>query len=109
MAVFAPSGSASASGGSFPTVSTPTIQNVTLTTNNIEYTITIPAGAKRFSLYSRQSSLLKVAYTVGDSGLNYFTIGYGVWYTEENLDGSSLTLYIQSNKNGTVIEVLSWE
>lgn len=110
MAVFAPSGSASQSGsGTTGTVVSPAIQNVTLTTAGTEYSIVIPADTKRFTIKSRQDSILKLSYTSGDTGINYFTIGYGVCYTEVNLDGSGLTLYLQSNKNGTVIEVLSWE
>jgi len=90
-------------------VTSPTLQNVTLALANTEYSVTIPSGAKRFSIYSRESSVLQAAYTAGQSGLNYFTIGYGNSYDEDNLAGSSLTLYIRSNKVGTVLEVLSWE
>lgn len=109
MAVFAPSGSGSQGGSSQSTVSTATIQNITLATATTEYTITIPANSKRFTLKTRNNSILKVSYTSGQSGINYFTIGYGVCYTEDSLDGSSLTLYLQSSKDSTIIEVLSWE
>jgi hypothetical protein len=90
-------------------VTSPTLQNITMAVAGTEYSVVIPVGAKRFSVYSRQDSVLQATYTSGQSGLNYFTIGYGVWYTEENLAGSSLTLYIQSTKNNTVLEVLSWQ
>lgn len=90
-------------------VTSPTLQNISMAVAGTEYSVVIPVGAKRFSIYSRDSAILKAAYISGQSGLNYFTIGYGVSYDENNLAGSSLTLYIQSNKANTILEVLSWQ
>lgn len=105
MSIFSPTG-----GGRAPTVivSSPTIQNTVLTAANTEYTIVIPAGTARFTLKSRQDAILKIAYTSTETATNYWTVGYGVCYTERELDSSGITLYIQSSKALTDIEVISW-
>lgn len=114
MSIFAPSGSASSSSGggggdSVVLVSSPTIQNITAADKNTQYSVVIPANTSRFTLQTREAAVLQVAYISGETDINFFTIGYGVCYTEDNLDGSGITLYFQANKDGTVVEVLSWE
>ena len=108
MAVFSPTGSASSGGSGGVTVASPAIQNVILTTADTEYTVVIPVGTKRFTIKSRQDAVMKLAYVATESGTNYWTVGYGVCYTERELDGTGITLYIQSSKDGTDLEVISW-
>lgn len=111
MSIFTPSGSGSSSsgGGGDSTVSSPTIQNIPAADKNTQYSVVIPVNTSRFTLQTREAAVLQVAYISGETDINFFTIGYGVCYTEENLDGSGITLYFQANKDGAVVEVLSWE
>lgn len=89
-------------------VSTPTIQNVTITTADTEQSIALPSSTERFRLCVRGSSKLQLAYTSGQSGTNYITIWPGAFYEESNLDISSLTLYVQASQTGEVVEIISW-
>jgi transcription elongation GreA/GreB family factor len=91
------------------TVSTPLVSNISMPTAGTEYTFTIPAGTKRFSIKLRGVAQLNVTYTSGASGTNYILISAGCEYNEENLDlGSGLPIYFQANKNTQVLEIITW-
>jgi len=90
---------------------TPSIQNVTILTANIENMIVLPLNTKRFQIRVRDSiAKLQLAYVLGDSSLNYITVPRGCNYSEENLNLTTLSrvLYLQSNKNNTIIECVVW-
>jgi len=110
MAVFTPAGSSSISIGSLPiTVTTPTLQNVPAALANTEYSITIPAGTKRFELRSRFYGNLKIAYVATQTSTNYWTLEYSNVYSEGDLSlGSPLIIYFQTSRSNDVIEVKTW-
>lgn len=91
-------------------VTTPTITNTTIALANTEETFSLPAGTKRFLLKTRTPNVkMQLSYVSGQSGTTYLTILPGTYYLEDGVDaGASLTLYIQSNKDSTVVELLSW-
>ena len=90
-------------------VQTPTITNVSAATAGIEYSHTLPAGTKRFILKSRQSGILRIAYSSGATSTNYITVSGGAIYSEEDLTlDVSKDIFFRSTKNSDVIEVLSW-
>lgn len=91
------------------TVSIPVINNVSMPLAATEYSFTIPAGTKRFTIKLRENAQLQVAYISGGSGSNYLLVPVGCEYSEQNLDLSSgLPLYFQANKNTQVLEIILW-
>ncbi len=86
----------------------PTITNVTLAFADTESAIALPANTKRFILQARGNSQLQVAYAVGQSGINYWTVYPGGSMIEEDINRPATTIYVQSSKAGEVIEVKSW-
>jgi hypothetical protein len=112
MGVFSPGGGSSSVTADISalTVSTPTVTNSTTpVTANTETSIALPAGTKKFKLRARGNAKLQLAYTATESGTTYWTVMPGACYFEELLDsGTSYTIYIQSNKASTVVELVSW-
>lgn len=97
--------------GIFPTdaLAVPTIVNSTITLADTEYSYVIPSGAREFSLRVRNDSILKIAYTSGQSGTNYVTVYPGMTYRRDKLRrSSSLTIYYRSSKSGEVLELEYW-
>jgi hypothetical protein len=90
------------------TVTNPTVTNVTLGLSGTEQGIVLPANSKRVYLKTPDVAKLQMTYAAGQSGSSYITIPMGCNYLEENIDRPSTTVYLQSNKNGTVVQVLSW-
>lgn len=87
---------------------TPTIINKTLTTQNTEYSQALPAGTKRFTLQARTAVDVKLCFTALASGTTYITVKSGSSYSEEGLDLSSKTLYMQAGSDGVVVEIVAW-
>lgn len=91
-------------------VTAPTIINTTIVLADSEEAFSLPAGTKRFLLKTRTPNVrMQLSYVLGESGTTYLTILPGTYYLEDGVDtGASLTLYVQSNKASTVVELLSW-
>ena len=87
---------------------TPYIYNKTLTLANTEYSQALPTNTKRFTLQARTSVDVKLAFTAEASGTTYVTVKAGASYSEEGLDSSSKTVYMQTASAGTVIELIAW-
>lgn len=90
-------------------VELPSILNVTLTIADTDYPVVIPASIKRYSLKVRNgSSRLKLAFTPINSN-PYLTIERGTTYTEDFIKRTTaLTIYLQSNKDNQVLELIYW-
>ena len=90
-------------------VGTPTITNEAITLADTEYSYALPTGTHRVIMQSRLEGLVKIAYTVGESSTNYWTIFPGQQKDIEFLNGSTaVTLYFQSSKAAQVLEIESW-
>lgn len=95
----------SAAGG----VSTPLIQNVTIVSANTEQSLVFASSTKRIRLQLRDVATLKFAFSPGTSGTTYITVPAGSGYEVDNLAlSASLTLYFQTTKASTTLEVISW-
>ena len=87
---------------------TPTILNTNLELVGTEYEIDIPVTVKKFTLRSRESSILELAYA--PSSPTNIRLKPGQSYSEDGLSLTMmLTIYIKSNKPNTVIETVYWE
>jgi len=110
MGVYSPTGSTNITADNSDLLSnTPSITNTTLGASGTETGIALPAGTKRFKLRARGIAKLQLAYTATESGTTFWTVMPGACYFEDFIDdGSSHTVYVQSNKTGTVVELVSW-
>lgn len=102
-------------------VSNPVIKNINLSTPNVEYSVVLPAGTRRFSIKSRLdiddgNGIIRYSYVQGivanatDIGEDsYYTVGQYVEDSEENLVLSSpLAVYFSSNTPNVVVTVKYW-
>ena len=88
-------------------VTTGTVEVLPLDIANFEYTHTFPALTKRFSLKARYDALgvIKISYVTGG---NYQSIPPGAVKEVDRIGAASLTIYLQSPKAGTIVELESW-
>jgi hypothetical protein len=89
-------------------VATPKIENFITVLANTEYSYTFPANTKRFSLNARGNAKIQLSYVAGQSNIKFKTVFAGNLYEESSLTVATLTIYFQTNKNGEILEILSW-
>jgi hypothetical protein len=113
--VFSPSGPSSiatSSSGTPPSnpIKLPDITNPFLPVAATEVTLSLPATMVQFTLRSRtRLAKLQIAYVATESGTKFVTIYPGKVYERKNIDPTAgLTLYIQSNKASTTLELETW-
>jgi hypothetical protein len=91
------------------TISGATNEKITpllLTLANVEYSHSLQDGISQIRIKSREAAKLQLAFKVGESASNYWTIPKG---TVDNIDGLSFygkILYIQSDKPNTTVEIM---
>lgn len=102
----------SSSGGNSTTtilgVNNPDIQNIPLPTANVEVTLALPSGCKRFLLKLRDKNKMQLSFSPGDSATTYVTIWAGCVYMEKEVDPASLFLYVQSPVDNQMVELITW-
>ncbi|MCG3175374.1 MAG: hypothetical protein MOGMAGMI_00303 [Candidatus Omnitrophica bacterium] len=103
-----PDGSINVSVGA---VNTPKIENIDLLLANTEYSYTFTQDTKKFKLRIRDGKAkLKIAYNVGESGTDFWTVERGAYLEEGGLDLSGgVTIYFQATHPNTVLELQYWE
>lgn len=103
----------SSGGGGVPSAaelvgsSTPNVLNIDLSLADTEVLLPIPADCKKFTLRARVTGSLKLAYTMGQSGIAYFTVPSGCSYSEDFITTSNI-IYIQSPIESQVVELITW-
>lgn len=86
---------------------TPTIENLVLTTANVEHVFPLNKGVKKLLLQCRNGGDLKIAFQQGESGTKFFTLhGFNTYY--EDLITGPFTIAMQSPNAGTVVEIVTW-
>lgn len=89
-------------------VSQPTTLALTLTNQDTEYSVALPAGTTRFRVQPRTAVDLKLAFQAGMSGALFTTLKAAhPPYVEDRVTGAR-TLYLQCGTAGTVVEILCW-
>lgn len=86
----------------------PTIKNLVLTTQDVEYSYLLPVGTKKFTIRCRTDDELKLAYAKEQSGTEYINIPEGADHFEDGINTGELTMYLQSPTAGVVVEIVSW-
>lgn len=85
------------------------IYNLSLVLAGTEYSQALPRGLTHFEVKCRTLSDMKMAFISGASGTTFITIILGsVWYTKQRIpDGTTVTIYLQSETAGIVAEILA--
>ena len=87
----------------FPTVSSETVENVTIAVANSEVTHALPAGTRQYKIQYRGNRPLKIAFAVGTSGTTYWELYPGQPAETQFINNTAtITLYMQSPGTGTV-------
>lgn len=86
---------------------TPKIYNLSAPTSNVEVSQALSTDTKQLLIRVRGNAKLQLAFNVGESGTNYLTIPAGASLTLTELK-TSATLYLQTDKNSQIIEILEW-
>lgn len=87
---------------------TPVILNTGLGVAGTEYSLTLPDGTKKFSLNAVGATIIITFGWVSAGPV--ITIPKGCSYTVDGvlLTGANRTIYLKTNTNTTIIEILSW-
>ena len=92
-----------------------TINNTTLTLANTEYNYTFPATTVAWIVKTRaQNVKLLYAWVTGKlptsgDGLAYITVPQNFLRSQDNVDYSSKTIYLQADVAGTIVEIESYQ
>lgn len=89
-------------------VGTPTIYNVDADTAGSEYSQVLPDNTGQFLVRARNNAKLQLSYISGQTDTNYLTVMPGNIYTVEAVKLTGKTLYFQSSKDNTVVEIVAW-
>ena len=87
---------------------TPKIYNITLPTAGTEYSQALSSDVLKLQIKVRGSAALRIAFLSGETSTNYFTIPAGNTYSESDLRLASIIIYLQSDKDNQVVEILEW-
>ena len=94
-----------------PPAQTPTVYVVTLTSADTEYSFTLPANTKKFTIQTRESADVRIATETGKVATStdpYFTLKAGNIWWEDGLN-TSATLYFASSTAGVHVEIIVWK
>jgi len=101
------------SGSSGPSLNSATeveIINFNIAVKDVEESVSIPDGTKKFTLRSRNKlSEIQLSYTQGESNTNFLTLRKGANLSEDNLSLTGKNLYVRSNKDSTILEIMIWK
>lgn len=87
----------------------PSIQNILIPLADTEVIIALPNSTRIFQFKARAANTtIKFAFIADQSDSTFITLLPGCVYEENNLDLSGVNIYLQTDKPGQMIEVLSW-
>lgn len=86
----------------------PLITNVPAVVANVEVSHAFTTKTKKFLVRARNASRLQIAFVALDSNVKFITIPKGCSYTEEEINVTGLSIYVQANLPNEVIEIIEW-
>lgn len=87
----------------------PIITNLSAPSANTEVSHTFQDNTQKFHIKTRSSVAdMQFAFTSGQSDTVFITIPSGVTFTEDDLDLSGVTIFLQTDKGNQTIEILEW-
>ena len=95
----------------YPRIKDATIKNLSCAVAGTEYSYTFPTATSRVYFAAREHPVqLRYAWTVGETAVEWVTLPIGNSFDVSRLNiQQSYTLYVQSNKDNTIVEILSWD
>lgn len=89
--------------------STPNVINVTSPgAANTEFSQSLSTNTKQFLLRTRGNGKLQLSFTSGQSGTTFITLEKNASLSQQNLELTNITLYMQCDKASEIIEILEW-
>lgn len=88
---------------------TPFLANLSMPIANTEYSYAIPANTTEFRFRARAGSSIKFAYASGGTSSTFYTLSRGASHEVKNINSVGITLYIQGDKTGEVLEITGWK
>lgn len=82
------------------------ITHLTLITANTEYSHSLQDGLKQLRIKCKSFANLQYAFVAGESATKYWTIPVGCTDNITDLKFISMMLYVQSNKNSVIVEIM---
>jgi hypothetical protein len=82
------------------------ITNLSVPLASTEVSHVLQSNVKRIVLRARNLAKLQVAFVATESGTKYITVPKGVTLDLDGIDLSSSTIYVQSDKASTTVEIL---
>lgn len=82
------------------------ITNLSMPSANTEYSHALQANVKQLWLRARGNSVLKLAFTSGESGTKFFTVSRGAVLFLDQLSFTGVTLYLQASLAADTIEIM---
>lgn len=89
-------------------VYSPEVLNISIPIKDTEVEVVLPEDFKAYILKSRKVSRLKIAFIEGGTNDDWFTIPLGGYWTETRKTQNN-KLYVQSNKDDTILEVVVYK
>ena len=86
------------------------ITNLSLPTASTEVAHVLLANIKSLmvKLRKKDCASLQIAYTIAESGTKFITLSPGIYYSEQDLEIASGTIYLQTTKDSQTVEILEW-
>lgn len=85
------------------------IINLNMSLRDIEYTLNVPDNTKKITMRSRNKKAnIQLSEVEGNSNLNYITIKRGGTLSEDGISLQGKSLYLVSDEDDTVLEVMVW-
>ena len=75
---------------------------------NTEFAVALPVGTQQFRLKSRKITRIKIAYVLGETVTNYYTLPLGADFYE-NFIGSVGIIYLSCDKPSQDIELIAYK
>ena len=91
-------------------ITSPESRIISFATAGVEQEIVFPADVVAISVMNQTTNATyNASWQLGETSSNYFTIKPGQTYSEKNiLSISSLSLYVSSSRNGTILSIVQW-
>ena len=87
---------------------TPIIYNVSAPTAGTPVSQALSTNTKKILIRVRGNANAQFTFVSGETNTKFITISRGSAYNESNLNLTSTTLFIQTDKNSQLIEILEW-
>jgi len=90
-------------------VATPSLFNVSCPNAGVEYSQLLPNNTAQIQLKARNSQAkLQLAWISGTTSTTFLTLTPGSIYTLDSVKLTNKTVYFNSSKDNTIVEILTW-